>query len=461
MEFKVSVLVPIYNVERYLEKCLQSLCNQTLSDIEILCINDGSTDSSKAIVESFKKKDLRIVLIDKENTGYGSSMNVGLEQARGTYIAIVESDDFIDSDMMERLYEMAETYNLDIVKSTCYFYSDGSIAEENRYVNIFDDLVLNDIFCPLDREKLFLKMQTIWSALYRREFLIKNGIRFNETPGASYQDISFAFQVYTCAERAMLVPDAFYHYRINNINSSVKAIDKVFCVCDELEMIDRFITQRGKNTKRLQIIASRLGYRVMMETYRSLAEAFQYALFLKMMEYLKKYRDLGLICGEIWDNEAVKNVESILSNPHRYFISTAKSFKDDRLMSDVCLNQSVYANAVIEQILLSPYIVIYGAGKIGKEFLKHLNKSGYAKDQISFVVTNIDENEKFISDIPVHPLGFYQEKRKEVTIVLAISEQIQFEIADNLRMQGFKRVFSLDSAIRKYINSFGMVLRKK
>ena len=124
MEFKVSVLVPIYNVERYLEKCLQSLCNQTLSDIEILCINDGSTDSSKAIVESFKKKDLRIVLIDKENTGYGSSMNVGLEQARGTYIAIVESDDFIDSDMMERLYEMAETYNLDIVKSTCYFYSD-------------------------------------------------------------------------------------------------------------------------------------------------------------------------------------------------------------------------------------------------------------------------------------------------------------------------------------------------
>ena len=63
---------------------------------------------------------------------------------------------------------------------------------------------------------------------------------------ASYQDISFAFQVYTCAERAMLVPDAFYHYRINNINSSVKAIDKVFCVCDELEMIDRFITQRGK-----------------------------------------------------------------------------------------------------------------------------------------------------------------------------------------------------------------------
>ena len=201
----VSIIVPIYNVEKYLEKCLQSLCEQTLDGIEILCINDGSTDSSGEIIESFCRKDPRIKMVNKANTGYGNSMNAGLDRAEGKYVAIVESDDFVEPDMMKKLYEKAEEYKLDIVKSTCYFYTHSDVAEENRYVNIFDDLVLEDVFRPLDRSELFLKLQTIWSALYRKEFLMESNIRFNETPGASYQDVSFAFQVYACADRVMLL----------------------------------------------------------------------------------------------------------------------------------------------------------------------------------------------------------------------------------------------------------------
>lgn len=449
---KVSILVPIYNVEKYLVRCLESLCNQTFSNIEILCINDGSTDSSKTIVESFMRKDLRIKLINKENTGYGHSMNIGLDHATGTYISIVESDDFIDLDMIEKMYKVAEEHSLDIVKGACFFYTNERIAEENRYVNIFDELPVNDIFCPLNREKLFLKTQTIWSALYNRNFLFENTIRFNETPGASYQDISFAFQVYACAKRMMLLPEAFYHYRINNINSSVKAIDKVFCACDELEKIDSFIAQHGKEEKKLRIIASRLGYRVMMETYINLAEAFQYALFLRMIQYLEKYKKSGLICGDIWDEEAVETVEKILVNPHKFFMSTAKSFKDNRLMSDMCLNYKVYASEVLKQILSSSYIVIYGAGKIGNEFLKYIEINNYKKEKISFAVTDMQKNKRFISDIPVYPIEFYEKKRKEVTIVLALKEQIQFDIAQNLKKRGFTKVFSLDNVIRKYLN---------
>ena len=100
---KVSVLVPIYNVEKYLSKCLESLCSQTLQDMEMICINDGSTDASREIVEQYRKKDSRIKVIDQDNSGYGISMNRGLEKAEGEYIAIVESDDFIEPDMMERL----------------------------------------------------------------------------------------------------------------------------------------------------------------------------------------------------------------------------------------------------------------------------------------------------------------------------------------------------------------------
>lgn len=448
----VSIVVPVYNVEKYLEKCMQSLCEQTLDNIEIVCVNDGSTDSSREIIESYCQKDDRIKIINKTNTGYGNSMNIGINQAKGKYIAIVESDDFIETDMMERLYEIAEIYTLDIVKSTCYFYTALDAAENNRYVNIFDDLTLNDVFCPLDRRELFLKQQAIWSALYRREFLVESNIHFNETSGASYQDVSFAFQAYACAKRVMLLPDAFYHYRIDNINSSVKAPDKVFCVCDELEKINAFIAEHGEDVEQLQVIASRLGYRIMLESYGQLAEAFQYALFLKMTEYLKKYRQLGFIRGELWDKEAVDNLDRILSDPHGYFLATAKSFQDDRLlMTDLCANSKIYAKEVLKQILSGKHVVIYGAGKIGKEFLGYLQRIGYEKEKISFAVTSIRQNEPFISGIPVYPLEFYQDKKDEVTVVIAMREQIQFKIAGLLQNQGFQKVFSLDAVIRRQL----------
>ena len=113
---KVSVLVPICNVEKYLAQCLDSLVNQTLQEIEIICINDGSTDNSLSIIKEFAAKDNRIVIIDKPNSGYGDSMNRGLAIAKGEYIGIVESDDFADVDMFEQLYRFAQLGNIDIVR---------------------------------------------------------------------------------------------------------------------------------------------------------------------------------------------------------------------------------------------------------------------------------------------------------------------------------------------------------
>ena len=99
----VSVLVPIYNVERYLEKCLSSLASQTFVDFEVICVNDGSTDASPNIVRGFCDRDKRFTLVSKENSGYGASMNVGLDHARGGYVAILEADDFFDPQALELL----------------------------------------------------------------------------------------------------------------------------------------------------------------------------------------------------------------------------------------------------------------------------------------------------------------------------------------------------------------------
>ena len=114
---KLSVVVPVYNVENYLSKCLDSILKQTLEDIEIICVNDGSTDGSANILQDYKKKDPRIIVLEQENQGLGAARNTGIRTARGEYIGFVDSDDFIEPTMYEKLYEKACKFQLDIVLS--------------------------------------------------------------------------------------------------------------------------------------------------------------------------------------------------------------------------------------------------------------------------------------------------------------------------------------------------------
>jgi len=231
---KVSIVVPIYNVEKYLRKCLESIENQTLEDIEVICVNDGSKDRSKEIVNEFVNRDPRFILIDKPNTGYGNSMNVGFERATGEYIGIVESDDYADSDMFETLYHEAHANHLDVLKSGYYFYY-SIPKDKNIEEHIASRVLCGKTFCPrtffkdpMEKVSFFNIKPTIWSSVYRREFIRENHIRFNETPGASYQDASYNFKVWCCAERVQLIDKAFLHYRQDNESSSVNSPGKVF-----------------------------------------------------------------------------------------------------------------------------------------------------------------------------------------------------------------------------------------
>ena len=116
-DISVSIVVPVYNVHNYLKECMDSILKQTLKNIEVICVDDGSTDNSLSILRSYEKRDLRVKVITKANSGYGNTMNIGIDQARGKYIGIVESDDYIDANMFERLYMTAELYQAEIVKS--------------------------------------------------------------------------------------------------------------------------------------------------------------------------------------------------------------------------------------------------------------------------------------------------------------------------------------------------------
>ncbi len=252
----VSVLVPVYNVERYLAQCLQSICAQTYKNLEIICINDGSTDSSPHILRDFANRDGRIRIIDKPNSGYGDSMNQGLEAARGKYIGIVESDDFIDPGMYEAYVRAAESCDADMVKSNYYQYwqdrdtyygsttmvepeakaaGNESSADEKMHIFELAGVPTGVVLAPHKSGLSFTLGPSIWSALYNREFLQRNGICFATTPGAAFQDASFSHEVLMAAERAIFLSDAWLHYRVDSAGSSSNSPDKVFLVFGEFD----------------------------------------------------------------------------------------------------------------------------------------------------------------------------------------------------------------------------------
>ena len=238
----VSILVPVFNAELYLRECLDSLVDQTLRDIEILCIDDGSTDSSPAILAEYASRDSRIRIITKPNSGYGDSMNKGIHAARGRYIGICEPDDFCDTRMFERLAKAAERHGCDIAKANYCEHSDDS--RRDNLMEILHGLPYRVPFSPRDVPQVLLVEPTIWAAVYRREFLLENGIELSPTPGASFQDASFGHQCWTSAASAILLPEGFYHYRVDNAASSSKSGAKVFAICGEYERTFAFLHKR-------------------------------------------------------------------------------------------------------------------------------------------------------------------------------------------------------------------------
>lgn len=234
---KLSILVPIYNVEKYLDECLSSLAKQTLKDIEIVCINDGSTDESLKIIQKYAKKYPNFAVINKKNSGYGDSMNRGLEKATGEYIGIVESDDFIELNAFKELYNLAKKTSADIVKANYFYHTDAG----DEIHKVIKNQKLNAPLLLADDSSILLEEPGIWSAIYRRDFLNKNNIRFRTTPGASYQDTGFHFKAFCAAKRIVYTDKAYLHYRTDNVNSSVRSLEKVNYIVDEYADIEEFI----------------------------------------------------------------------------------------------------------------------------------------------------------------------------------------------------------------------------
>ena len=203
---KVSVIIPVYNTEKYLERCLDSLILQTLRDIEIICVNDGSTDGSLEILTDYSEKDDRIIIINQVNSGMSVARNVGIDNAKGEYIGFVDSDDFVEYGFYEKLYNSAKEEGADIA---C-----ASIVRENEQkkkvlIEYNSKIVCEDVKSKFENAKL-PSCCFVWNKIYRRESLLNSGVKF--PIGMIYEDMVFTPNVLIEMDKMVTVPDVFYHY---------------------------------------------------------------------------------------------------------------------------------------------------------------------------------------------------------------------------------------------------------
>lgn len=220
---KISIIIPCLNVVRYVRECMDSAVNQTIEDVEIIVIDGGSTDGTLEVLKEYALLDERISLLHSEVKSYGHQVNMGIDRARGEYIAILESDDYVDTNMYKSLCQVADEYQTDVTKADFdRFYSLSNGYREFTRIRFWDgeEENYNRVLNPREHMKMFCNDYFLWKGIYRRQFIEDNHIRLHETPGAAFQDIGFLQQVMAVAGRVIYTDDSFYRYRIDRDESS-------------------------------------------------------------------------------------------------------------------------------------------------------------------------------------------------------------------------------------------------
>lgn len=314
---KVSILIPVCNVEKFLKQCLDSVVNQSLKDIEIICVNDGSKDGCPQILDEYTQKDSRIKVIHKKNSGYGDSLNIALDCSCGEYIGIVESDDFASLNMYEELYDVAKKFNVDVVKSNWYEYKGETNTDS--IVERFQSIPQNTPISSLEYKDLFVIPALIASGLYKREFLKQNNIRFLTTPGASYQDTGFAAKTVMTADKIVYVNKCYYHYRTDNVNSSVKQVGKVFCICDEYKSINEHMEKYPKVKKALFQQKCANQFREYIWNLNRLDSSVDKKFLKVFSEDFKFYYNNNLLDEEFYARYPEWMIKLLVNNPKKFY----------------------------------------------------------------------------------------------------------------------------------------------
>ena len=294
---KVSVVIPVYNVEDFLGECLDSITNQTLSDIEIICVNDGSKDKSLEILNDYAAKDKRITLINQENAGHAVATNRGMKLATGDYLFLMDSDDILDLTALEKTYNLAEKSRVDFVifqAINYYMDKDEYIEEENYSMNRLADYVGDSVFSYKDiRDYIFDITVTPWSKLYRRRFIEDNKITFPE--GLVFDDNVFFWDVLFAAERITFLREHLFKRRWYPTSSTRAGDERFLNYIDICNLIwDVFFRYGEFDNYKKELFDKKIG--TIYYWYKNIKDEFKEVFFKAMKEDYEKIKNDEEFC---------------------------------------------------------------------------------------------------------------------------------------------------------------------
>ncbi len=398
---KITVIIPVYNVEEYLETCLDSVICQTLTDIEIICVDDKSTDTSLDIINKYSQRDKRVKCIqNKQNHGLSFTRNVGIKAAKGEYIFFLDSDDEIVKDALEKLYKIAKTKNYQMV-----FFD---------FINLYESEQLENSLSYRDKDRtilegessgreLFIKcveygdMQPqAWLKLYNRNFIIKNGLFFHE--GILHEDIPYAVKAMFQADNVFFTGHKLYkwYHREKSITTAKTSIAHI----------------QGRIKGIVEIIE------------------FMNEIQISKREQLAVEKYMKLIISSAKEKiKEIENMDSLFENETKY-----------KLFSNLLVNQRreiKISETQRERIIKSKQILIYGAGRIAQRFMEEVRSWAL---EICGVIVSQGQGESYFYGYKVNEVDKVSDEMKSYMVVVAVSMIYHEEIDRTLRKLGFENI---------------------
>lgn len=367
MDPLITIIMPSLNVAPYIEKSVRSVMSQTMKELEILCIDAGSTDGTLEILQNLANEDKRIQVIHSDQRSYGYQVNLGIRMARGKYIAILETDDYVETDMYGRLYQEAENNYCDFVKADYIAFwkiSDQVLFSRNRHILAEDKSLYNHVINPQEQLGLSLKDCNLWTGIYRTDFLRGHQIHLNETPGAAFQDVGFMLQTHRYAERVMYINQFGYHYCIDregassNVGKSWKFIYDEYRIGLEQQNLDE------SYLKQLYLRMLSSFYISGKQTITGRLDATQYHTYIYwIIRKLRMAIDHKIIDSSIVPSDVWQTVCLFLND----FTGCLNQFK--KMQKD--FEQKLFTNEVQNPL------VIFGCGDIGNQAYHNAESHGW------------------------------------------------------------------------------------
>ena len=296
---KISIIVPVYNVEKYLNKCLDSLVNQTLKDIEIIVVNDGTKDNSQKIIDEYVKKYPKLVKsYIKENGGLSDARNYGIKYATGEYISFVDSDDYVDADLFEKMYNVATLEKSEVVACPVKYIYKDKISHRDFNMLLFNKSIK-------DSPKILLEVKSYApNKIYKRNFWLKHKFEF---PSQYFEDSALIYNVLLAANKVSAINDGYYYYnRINEVSITKIADDRaydIFKSCDSILSYYKKNKAYDKTKESIDaVIIGHIRYRI--RTYVSAHESKKLKEFVK---YSHKYLDENIFN---WKNNFINKIKN-------------------------------------------------------------------------------------------------------------------------------------------------------